>query len=111
MNVIQFTAALHDELNKMILPACVSPLQQIGVGLALAAIDFRIGQLASQYANEAGALGLIDKNGEVNMAAAEHILLNGMQWPQMVGPFKFDKTDAEKILTGIKAQIPQDTKG
>ena len=108
MNVIQFTAALHDELNKMILPTCVSPLQQIGVGLALAAVDFYIGQQAAKYANEACSLGVIDKNGEVNLAAAEYILLNGFQWPQMAGPFKFEKADAEKILAGIKAQIPQE---
>lgn len=104
MNVVQFTAALHDELNKMILPTCVSPLQQIGVNLALTAMDYRIGELAAAHAEEASALGLIDKNGEVNLVAAEYTILNGFKWPQMLGPFKFDKTDAEKILTAVKAQ-------
>jgi len=105
MNIIQFTAALHDELNKLILPTCNSPLQAIGVGVVLSAVDYRIGQLASQHAEEANALGLIDsKTGEVNLEAAEHILLNGLQWPQQVGPFKFDKTDAQKVIAAIKLQ-------
>lgn len=104
MNVVQFIAALHDELNKMILPTCVSPLQQIGVNLALTAMDYRIGELAAAHAEEASALGLIDKNGEVNLAAAEYTILNGFKWPQMVGHFKFDKADAEKILAAVKVQ-------
>lgn len=104
MNVVQFIAALHDELNKMILPTCVSPLQQIGVNLALTAMDYRIGELAATHAEEASALGLIDKNGEVNLAAAEYTILNGFKWPQMLGPFKFDKADAEKIMAAVKIQ-------
>ena len=104
MNIIQFTAALHDELNLLILPTCTSPLQQIGVNLALTAMDYRIGELAAAHAEEASALGLIDKNGEVNLAAAEYTILNGFKWPHMFGLFKFDKADAEKIMAAIRKQ-------
>ena len=105
MDVIQFTAAVHDEVQKMVLPVCASPLQAFGVSAVLSLVDFRISQLAAQYAEQADMLGVIDrKTGEVNLAAVEHVLLNGTQWPQQVGPFKFDKADAEKILTAVKAQ-------
>lgn len=105
MNIIQFTAAVHDEVQKMVLPVCASPLQAFGVSAVLSLVDFRISQLAAQYADQADMLGVIDrKTGNVNLAAVEHVLLNGTQWPQQVGPFKFDKADAEKIIAAIKIQ-------
>ena len=105
MDIVQFTAAVHDEVQKMVLPVCASPLQAFGVSAVLSLIDFRISQLAAQYAEQADMLGVIDrKTGEVNLAAVEHVLLNGTQWPQQVGPFKFDKADAEKIMAAVKAQ-------
>ena len=105
MDIVQFTAAVHDEVQKMVLPVCASPLQAFGVSAVLSLVDFRISQLAAQYAEQADMLGVIDrKTGEVNLAAVEHVLLNGTQWPQQIGPFKFDKADAEKIMASIKAQ-------
>ena len=105
MDVIQFTAAVHDEVQKMVLPVCASPLQAFGVSAVLSLVDFRISQLAAQYAEQADMLGVIDrKTGEINLAAVEHVLLNGTQWPQQVGPFKFDRADAEKIMAAIKIQ-------
>lgn len=105
MDVIQFTAAVHDEVQKMVLQVCVSPLQAVVVSAVLSLVDFRISQLAAQYAEQADMLGVIDrKTGEVNIAAVEHVLLNGTQWPQQIGPFKFDKSDAEKIISAIKKQ-------
>ena len=80
-------------------------VQAFGVSAILSLVDFRISQLAAQYAEQADMLGLIDrKTGNVNLAAVEHVLLNGTQWPQQVGPFKFDKADAEKIMAAVKAQ-------
>ena len=107
MNVLQFTAVLHDELQKMILPVCTSPLQALGVSAVLTLADFRIGQLAAQYVEEADLFGVIDKKtGEVNLAAVEHVLLNNpqMTWPQQIGPFKFEKSDAEKLIAAVKIQ-------
>lgn len=105
MNVIQFTAAVHDEVQKMVLPVCASPLQAVGLSAVLSLVDFRIAQLAAQYAEQADMLGVIARNtGEVNLAAVEHVLLNGTQWPQQIGPFKFDKSDAEKLMAAVKKQ-------
>ena len=107
MNVLQFTAVLHDELQKMILPVCSSPLQALAVSAVLTLVDFNIGQLAAKYVEEADMFGVIDKKtGEVNLAAVEYVLFNTPQitWPQQIGPFKFEKTDAEKLVAALKTQ-------
>ena len=108
MNILQFTAVVHDELQKMIYPVCNSVWQAAGVSAFLTLADFRIGKLAAQYQDEADMLGLIDKKtGEVNLAAVEYVILNTKQLltlPQQIGPFKFDKAAAEKIMAAVKAQ-------
>lgn len=105
MNVIQFTAVVHEELQDMFLKVCASPLQALGVTAALALMDFRIAQLASQYADQAAMLGVLDKTtGEVNLDAVEYVVTHGVTWPQQVGPFKVDKSDAEKVLAAVRIQ-------
>lgn len=105
MNVIQFTAVIHEEIQQMVLPVCASHLQALGVTAALALMDFRIAQLASQYADQADMLGLLDKKtGEVNLDAVEYVVTHGVTWPQQIGPFKVNKSDAEKVLAAARIQ-------
>lgn len=105
MNVLQFTAAVHEEVQDMVLKVCTSPLQAFGVTAVLALVDFRVAQLASQYADQAVMLGVLDKDtSEVNLDAIEHVILHGTTWPQQIGPFKFDQADAEKVLAAVRIQ-------
>ena len=103
MKLLEFTAALHDEIQKMVFPKCNS-LEQLGVGLTLGMVDYKIGQLAAENADIAVKMGLVSSEGDVNLDCVEHMLKTGIQWPFKVGPFTFSADDAKSIMAAIKAR-------
>ena len=100
MKVIEFMAAMHEEIQNMIFEQC-TPIEKVMVGLTLGALDFKAGQFVAENGQMLTKLGVISEDGDVDLDCAEHALL-GLEWPQKVGAFKFDKADAEKIMSAVK---------
>lgn len=101
MQVYDFITALHNELNEMILPTC-STFGQIGVSFVLGALDYNAAQYMSSNKEFLQMIGIVSADGEVNIDCAEHAILTGFKFPQMVGPLKFEKADVEKIFSAIR---------
>jgi hypothetical protein len=104
MKLLDFMAKLHEEIQKMVFPRCTM-LEQIGAGIVLGAVDFRVGQLVSENSELVKKLGLIDEAGEVNIDCVEHAIINGVQWPQKIGPFTFSSDDAKLIMRGVRGRV------
>jgi len=103
MKLLEFTAALHEEIQNMIFPKC-NTLEKVGIGLTLGMIDYKIGQLVSGNADFARNLGLLNETGEVNLDCVEHALTSGLSWPMKLGPFTFSVDDAKTIVNAIRAK-------
>ena len=103
MKYIDFAAKFHEEVQKMVFPRCTL-LEQIGAGLMLGAVDFRVGQLVAENSELIKKLGMIDESGEVNLDCVEHALINGVQWPQKIGPFTFSSDDAKLIMRAVRTR-------
>ena len=110
MKLLEFTAALHEEIQKMIFPKC-NMLEQVGIGLTLGMLDYKIGQLVSSNADFVRNLGLINETGEVNLDCVEHALLSGLSWPMKLGPFTFSTDDAKSIVSAIRDRVQKQTFG
>lgn len=107
MKLIEFTAYLHEELQNMIFPKC-NTLEQIGIGLTLGMVDYKIGQILAQNADFVQTFGLIDgATGDVNLDCVEHAMNTGLKWPMKLGPFTFDEKDVKSIMQSIRERDPQ----
>ena len=102
MKLLDFTGALNEELSKLIPEDC-SAINRFFAGLALGMLDFKIGQSMTELQAQAADWGVIDAEGNVNMDCVEH-MLKAVKWPVKIGPFKFDATDAEKVVKGLRAR-------
>ena len=90
----------HEEVQKLIFEHC-NPFEKALVGLAIGALDYKAGEFFGKNADALKQSGIIDADGKVDLECAEHALLS-LEWPQAIGQFKFDKADAEKVMSRIK---------
>ena len=108
MNVLEFTAAIHSELQNLLFPR-FGTLGRIGIGGLLGMLDYNIGLYAAQKAESAKLFHLLDENGNVNLDCAESMILN-LPFPLSYGPISIQKEEAAKIMQNIKARLPKEQK-
>ena len=104
MKVFDFLTAMHEEIQKMVFPKCTL-LEQIGAGIMLGAVDYRVGQFVGDNSDLVKKIGLINDSGDVNLDCVEHALVNGVQWPQKIGPFTFSSDDAKLIMRAVRSKV------
>ena len=100
MKPLEMIAAIHEEIQKRMFPAC-APLQRAIVGMALGVLDFKAGQWIGANSEMLAKFGIIDANGDVDLDCAEAALL-GLEWPLKAGPFNFTVDHAKEIIAAVK---------
>lgn len=101
MNVLEFTAAVHNELQNLLFPR-FDIVGKIGVAGLLGMLDYNIGLLASSHADTAKQFNLIDAQGNVNLDCAE-CMVRSLPFPITYGVISISKEDAERVISNIKA--------
>jgi len=100
MKVLEMIAAMHEEIQKRMFPAC-PPFQRAMVGMALGIIDFKVGQWIGQNSEMLSNFGIIDANGDVDLDCAE-AALRGLEWPVKAGPYTFEQAHLKEIMAAVK---------
>lgn len=103
MKVLEMIAAMHEEIQKRMFPAC-PPFQRAMVGMALGVLDFKAGQWIAQNSEMLSKFGIIDANGDVDLDCAE-AALRGLEWPLNAGPFTFTTDHLKEIMQAVRARV------
>ena len=106
MNVLEFTVAVHSELQNLLFPK-FGLVGKVGVASLLGMLDYNIGLLAAQNAETAKQFHLLDENGNVNLDCAE-CMIRSLPFPLSYGLISIQKEEAEKIMQNIKARMPKE---
>jgi hypothetical protein len=107
MNAQNFLMSVGSSLVSLVMPECHGVLESSVASTVIFSQIWRAMKYVNQHEKELREMGIIDKDGNVDIEMASFAVNHGFKFPIKVGPFVFKQEDWTYIINTIR---PNDIK-
>jgi len=95
-------------LVSLVMPECRGVFEPSIAGTVIFSQIYKALRYVSEHETELKEMGLLDKNGQVDIEMASFAVSHGIQFPIKVGPFTFKQEDWTYIINTIRPDSIKD---
>lgn len=105
MNAQTFLMAVGSALLSMVMPKCNGVIESSAAGTFIFSQIYKALRYVSEHEKELKEMGILDKDGMVDIDLASFAVYHGVQFPIKVGPFIFKQEDWSEIVNMIRPKV------